>query len=678
MLGGFRRAAWLALLDLPCPDLLPYSSARRVDPSSAAEGTVSVSSDLSQKAARDHDNGEWHTVKRKRHTRRPSTTAPAPTSTPTPTPTSSSSSSFLPSPEIAGSTANSLNPPHGVVTAKSKHASRRSQRKRAQKTARRAQNCARICAAAKLPPHRDENQVTLDVRRSLISYCGAPPTLPLDLINVLRAIRQAQLYDVIVSVLRTHPELSYYQGYHEVVSVLLLTLVPPPSQDEMRSYLVHEANSTLPTIQTSSASEEIIFDGHCAPWSSPAAERSVKCAAARVSLHLLRDHHAPTLEPGLGHLHILRHSLIGDAAQLVSCASQEGNALPLFALAWPLTCFAHDLPSLALAQRMMDIFLAYGPRMLLTVSAVLLARRSQELASEHVKLTSDASVLHHALQQLPRLDADPSLVHLDAVCPTPSSIPARADSARNENVEPPGVGNPPLYLGSYQVPHPPEPVPLSTLLKYARDLSSKHDDPGAGEVTRVMQPGSVLLSWDSVLGPRARRTQGVPDSISNYMVAYPDPSKSREVEHTHQDTETTPVSSPMTWAERDAQAVRFVLDTGQIVQMERVLESMMTLPRADVDEFVEEADATENKAPGSSQGQLAVQKKYGSEPTSGSVLIGLATVAVGVVGVGIVLSQQYVFTRDAHDESLNWTQPFLVAAAEALHALSGGTRDQAT
>ncbi|AOA61376.1 GTPase-activating protein for yeast Rab family members [Komagataella phaffii CBS 7435] len=73
--------------------------------------------------------------------------------------------------------------------------------------------------ASSLKPHLEEGQVRLDVDRSY---------LPSDKHHLLQ--------NVIVKLLRNHPYLHYYQGFHDVVSVLLVTL----DYDETLTYDIAE------------------------------------------------------------------------------------------------------------------------------------------------------------------------------------------------------------------------------------------------------------------------------------------------------------------------------------------------------------------------------------------------------------------------------------------------------
>lgn len=300
--------------------------------------------------------------------------------------------------------------------------------------------------------HPDEDQVKLDVRRSLVSFCGAPSSADRSEKLAIRAARRAQLYDLIVSTLRSHRSLAYYQGYHDLVAVLLLTLVPSGSSADCPHHGV------------------ILYEGQPALWPSYEAEHEAKSATSRLSLHLLRDFHTPSLQPALGHLYLLNTLLRGATASLVTFASAgpEGSeALPLFALSWSLTFFCHGLRTFPAAQRVMDALLAHGPLFALKLGAALLTRRVQEVEGDP-EMLEDPNILHHALQQLPAIVPD-----------APGETPT-------------GPGR----LGPYSVPLPPHAVGLSTVLRFASGLPWP-------AVEKVMYEASVLRTWPKNLGRNA-------------------------------------------------------------------------------------------------------------------------------------------------------------------------------
>lgn len=77
------------------------------------------------------------------------------------------------------------------------------------------------CEAApkleELSGHPEYNQVVLDVNRSLKRF---PPGIPLE----QRLALQDQLTVLILRVITKYPDLSYYQGYHDVAITFLLVV----------------------------------------------------------------------------------------------------------------------------------------------------------------------------------------------------------------------------------------------------------------------------------------------------------------------------------------------------------------------------------------------------------------------------------------------------------------------
>ena len=115
---------------------------------------------------------------------------------------------------------------------------------------------------------------------------------------------------MIKEVLRRHPLLCYFQGYHDIVQVLLLVL---------------GANA------------------------SPA-------AAARLSLLRIRDFMLPTMSGALSHLQLLPAILHAADAELFQHLSQ--TAPFYFALPATLTLYAHDIQEYGDIARLFDFLLA--------------------------------------------------------------------------------------------------------------------------------------------------------------------------------------------------------------------------------------------------------------------------------------------------------------------------------
>lgn len=184
----------------------------------------------------------------------------------------------------------------------------------------------------------------------------------------LRAIRRKELSTVVIGVLRRHPSLNYYQGYHDVVSVLLSVMIPRGTQQG-------EGGNQV-------ASEDALD--------------AVTDVACRVSLHFLRDAMTENMMPTLGHLKVLRNILrYGDKVGLAKRVEQA-SPLPYFALPWLLSMFSHEL-DMPTACLVFDYLLPRGPSSLLYVSIALIERYKSKVDAP------DAAEMHHVLSQLPSL-----------------------------------------------------------------------------------------------------------------------------------------------------------------------------------------------------------------------------------------------------------------------------------
>ncbi|UZJ50749.1 hypothetical protein CBS101457_000069 [Exobasidium rhododendri] len=200
-------------------------------------------------------------------------------------------------------------------------------------------------------PHRDEQQVALDINRSFIDIKDKKE----------QGLRREQLKEVINGVLRRHPSLNYYQGYHDIISVLLVVLIP------------HSEGN---------ADEE-------------KAIQSVIDVASRMSLHLLRDNMTVNMEPSMGHLKLLRN-LLRKVDYATSVEVESASFLPYFALPWLISLFAHELKQ-DLNVLVFDYILARGPASAIYISVALILYGKDGASS------IDSAEKHHSLSQLPNL-----------------------------------------------------------------------------------------------------------------------------------------------------------------------------------------------------------------------------------------------------------------------------------
>ncbi|KAI0690807.1 rab-GTPase-TBC domain-containing protein [Cytidiella melzeri] len=195
-------------------------------------------------------------------------------------------------------------------------------------------------------PHPDERQVELDTDRSFVLY----PVVDIK----DRAKQQHKLHDLIVEIFRKRRRLSYFQGYHDIISVLFLT---------------------LPT------------------------ELQLPCAE-KLSLYRLRDSMGASLEPVVGLLRVLQRVLkIADPeyAELLA----QNTPLPYFALSNLLTLFSHDMPTLPLIQHVFDYLLCRQPIAVVYLAAALILSRKQEV--ELLQKGGEEGMIHSLLSGLPDL-----------------------------------------------------------------------------------------------------------------------------------------------------------------------------------------------------------------------------------------------------------------------------------
>ncbi|KAI1113799.1 rab-GTPase-TBC domain-containing protein [Nemania sp. NC0429] len=198
----------------------------------------------------------------------------------------------------------------------------------------------------RLPPHRDEEQVKLDVDRSFVYY-------PNDNSQTQLQEKKSELSDLITQVLREQPYLCYFQGYHDICQVLLLVL--------------------------------------------PAPLRAL--AVARLSVLRIRDFMLPTLAPAVSQLRLIPDIL--SAADPALCAHLSRNE-PYFALADTLTMFAHNVRRYGDIARLFDALLAREQVLGVYVFARIVVRRRDELLAH-----DEPDMLHFALSKLPAdLDLD--------------------------------------------------------------------------------------------------------------------------------------------------------------------------------------------------------------------------------------------------------------------------------
>ncbi|KAH9074330.1 rab-GTPase-TBC domain-containing protein [Lactarius deliciosus] len=195
-------------------------------------------------------------------------------------------------------------------------------------------------------PHRDERQIRLDTDRSFVLY--PVDDGPED----GRVVRQAELNNLIVQLFRRHPGLNYFQGFHDIATVLQLTLPP---------------ELALPSLE-------------------------------KLSLHRLRDSMGHTLEP-LTALMLILQRLLRLADPPYAALLEDHAPLPYAALPHLLTLLAHATPTLPLIQHIFDYLLVRPPLAIVyLVAAITLSRKDLVLKLGE---GGDEGMIHSVLTGLP-------------------------------------------------------------------------------------------------------------------------------------------------------------------------------------------------------------------------------------------------------------------------------------
>ncbi|KAI0717109.1 rab-GTPase-TBC domain-containing protein [Earliella scabrosa] len=233
-------------------------------------------------------------------------------------------------------------------------------------------------------PHKDERQIELDTDRSFVLY-------PVEGVSSREKLQTA-LNRLIVSIFRRRPRLHYFQGYHDIVSVIFLTL---PKE-------LHR-----PVVE-------------------------------KLSLHRVRDSMGINLDPVVG---LLRYDLIALSMdglmtilhsilqRLLRLADPKFAAildrtapLPYFALSNLLTLFSHDVPTLPLIQHIFDYLLCRPPIAVVYLAAALTLTRRQE--AQVLEDEGEEGMMHSLLTVLPDLYEEGELEDPPVKVEAPTDSPA--------------------------------------------------------------------------------------------------------------------------------------------------------------------------------------------------------------------------------------------------------------
>ncbi|KIH88950.1 hypothetical protein SPBR_08979 [Sporothrix brasiliensis 5110] len=196
-----------------------------------------------------------------------------------------------------------------------------------------------------LPPHRDEEQVQLDVNRAFVYY-------PTHANDAEEARQKKALSALIIEVLRRYPYLCYFQGFHDICQVFLLVLPP---------------HLRTPTV-------------------------------ARLAVLRIRDFMLPTIDAAVQQLLLLPDILRMADPPLWNHLRLAQHPRPFFALSGTLTMYAHDVQSLGAIARLFDVLLARPPAFSLYLFAAIVRAHREALFATPA---DEPEMLHHVLSKLP-------------------------------------------------------------------------------------------------------------------------------------------------------------------------------------------------------------------------------------------------------------------------------------
>lgn len=221
-----------------------------------------------------------------------------------------------------------------------------------------------------LPSHHDEAQVLLDVNRSFVYYPQKQSE------DELKA-RRLSLEDVLCSTLRNTPELSYFQGFHDIAQVFLLVL----------------------------------------------GQNSSKIVLQRLAVLKIRDFLLPTMEGTTLQLQLVPAILYVADPEL--CRHLAGLQ-PYFALAATITMFAHEIDDYQRIARIFDYLLASeAVTSLYMIVRIIVSRREELLLIDE----DEQDMLYATLTKFPNsLDIDTLILNTESLMQShpPATLPWRS------------------------------------------------------------------------------------------------------------------------------------------------------------------------------------------------------------------------------------------------------------
>ncbi|KIO25377.1 hypothetical protein M407DRAFT_210643 [Tulasnella calospora MUT 4182] len=335
-------------------------------------------------------------------------------------------------------------------------------------------------------PHPDERQVGLDTDRSFVMY-------PTD--NALKkSTRKMQLHNLIVAILRKRRKLSYFQGFHDVISVLYLTL--------------HDSHENL-ELDSTRPSELLLSCDYGTLWEAVWNPSLVTCG--RLVPGHRREEDRLTL-----HLRLLQR-LFRAADPALADVIEQSSPQPYFALSNLLTLFSHDVPTLPLIQRIFDYLLCRSPIYAIYLAAAIVLSRKADIMK--LEAEGEDGMMHSILSQLPAMVADGQNSNELDIKPQSTPRQGRSTSVAHSTTIIPSSRQSTSQSRERSSSRPPQdPSPHSTTVNgtsLAKDDKTGGNLPSESVRASSPAPSDARSTLATTLGdPTSRATTPFPDSES--------------------------------------------------------------------------------------------------------------------------------------------------------------------
>ncbi|KAI9292124.1 RabGAP/TBC [Neoconidiobolus thromboides FSU 785] len=205
---------------------------------------------------------------------------------------------------------------------------------------------------SKVKTHPDDEQMKRDGQRAF-------KNIPRNIDDVKRKRKRVELIELLKAIFQREPELNYYQGFHEIASVLLLVL----------------------------------------------GKRKVANCIQNLSLNYLRDSMQGTLGPMMRQMALSSYLIKVEEPELYEFLLQT-KAQSYYGLSWVLTWFTLGSESLTRCSRYIDLFLASNPILPIYIMAAATIKRKGKI----LKLEKNRELVYNYLKTFPSELEDEELI----------------------------------------------------------------------------------------------------------------------------------------------------------------------------------------------------------------------------------------------------------------------------